>query len=263
MVKAGEGKMSNESKLKSGVDWADLEKGALYIRERRLLSMIRETDFIEAIFHAWLGKKPADNEKKMLNSVLVSFAGGWSIIPPVVFSARLAATTKAPMAQCLAAGFSSSGPAHTSAIESIMKVYIEENDIEAYVHEKIKRGEKISGFGHPVLARDPRPAELRKRATELGIAGDAIGKFDKVQEILNEEKGIFANIDGINGAVLIDLGFKDPAYGPAFFLMGRSISMTAHIIEEYRNKPFDALNIVYPGFEKIEYEYRDTLEPDE
>ena len=255
--------MREESRLRSGVDWADLGKGVLYIRERKLLSMIRDSDFIEAIFHSWLGKRPSGNEKKMLNSVMVSFAGGWSIIPPVVFSARLAATTRAPIAQCLAAGYSASGPAHTSAIESIMKLYIEEDDIESYVHEKIRRGEKIPGFGHPVLAKDPRPAELRKRATELGIAGEAMEKFDKVQEILNKEKGIFANIDGINGAILVDLGFKDPAYGPAFFLMGRSISITAHIIEEYKNKPFTALNMVYPGFEKIEYEHRDNLEPDE
>lgn len=255
--------MREETELRSGVDWADLEKGTLYIRERKLLSMIRESDFIEAIFHSWLGKKPAENEKRMLNAVMVSFAGGWSIIPPVVFSARLAATTKAPVAQCLAAGYSASGPAHTSAIEGIMKVYIEEDEIGDFVYEKIKRGEKIPGFGHPVLAKDPRPAELRKLATELGIAGNAVGKFDKVQEILSKEKGIFGNIDGINGAVLIDLGFTNPAFGPAFFLMGRSISMTAHIIEEYKNKPFSALNMVYPGFEKIRYEHRDNLEPDE
>ena len=105
--------MREECKLKSSVDWADLEKGTLYIRERKLISMIRDADFVDAIFHGWLGKKPTDNEKSMLNSVMVSFAGGWSIIPPVVFSARLAATTKAPIAQCLAAGYSASGPAHT------------------------------------------------------------------------------------------------------------------------------------------------------
>lgn len=234
----------------------------MYVRDKKLLSIIREYDFIDAIYHTWLHKKATENEKKMLNAVLVSFCGGWSIIPPVVFAARLAATTRAPMAQCLAAGFSASGPAHTSAIEGIMRTYLTVKDIETYVYEKLGKGERIPGFGHPVLPRDPRPAVLRKLVEELGLARENVGKCDKIEAILSKEKGIYANIDGINGAILTDLGFTEPAYGPAFFLLGRSLSITAHVIEEYRNAPFKALDLVYPGFEKIEYEYRDTLEQD-
>jgi citrate synthase len=249
-------------KIGSSVDWADLESGTLYVRDRKLLSLMKESDFIEAIFHTWIHKKPKEREKKMLNSVMVSFCGGWSIIPPVVFSARLAATTKAPIAQCLAAGFCASGPAHTSAIEGIMGVYLgkKESEIEDFVYESLEKGERIPGFGHPVLPRDPRPLALRELAREYRIEGEAVRKFDRIQEILTKEKGIYANIDGINGAILIDLGFIDPAFGPAFFLIGRSLSITAHIVEEYKNAPFRALEMVYPGFEKIDYKYRKSLE---
>lgn len=239
-----------------------MKSGTLYVRERKLSTLIENFDFIDSIFHTWIEKKPNDNEKKMLNSVLVSFIGGWSIIPPVVFSARLAATTKAPMAQCLAAGFSASGPAHTSAIEKIMEIYLttEIEDIEELVEEKLSKSEKIPGFGHPVLPKDPRPVVLRKLAEDNQIVGDAIRKYDKILDILTKKKQIFANIDGMAGAILVDLGFRDQSFGPAFFLMGRSLAMTAHIIEEYKNPAFSALNLVHPGFEKIEYRYRDSLE---
>lgn len=65
----------------SSVDWANLEKKELYIRDRKLSSLVESSDFVDAIFHMWLHKSPSENEKKMLHSVLVSFCGGWSIIP--------------------------------------------------------------------------------------------------------------------------------------------------------------------------------------
>lgn len=253
--------MREDEYVTSGVDWADLSSGTLYVRDKKLLSMIEDSDFIDAIFHTWLQKKPNQAEKRMLNAVLVSSCGGWGIIPPVVMSARLAATTKAPIAQCLAAGFCASGPAHTSAIEEIMKIYLGKrvDQIEDYVYGMLARNDRIPGFGHPVLPRDPRPAALRRLVDELGLAREAVLKCDIIQDTLQKEKNIYANIDGINGAILIDLGFRDPSFGPAFFLMGRSLSITAHIIEEYKNPPFHALNIIYPGYDRMEYEHGEAI----
>ncbi|MEW6748345.1 MAG: citrate/2-methylcitrate synthase [Candidatus Micrarchaeota archaeon] len=244
--------------LESAVDWVDIDKEILYIRDKNLLELVKNSDFVETIFHAWIHKKPSKNEKKMLNAVLVSFCGGWNITVPTIFSARLAATTRAPMAQCLSAGFCSGGPAHTSAIQSIMELYssVGLEELEGHVLEKLKTSGKIPGFGHPILRKDPRPPILKEIYHSLGLRGDAMKKFERIESILNKEKGIYGNIDGINGAILLDLGFKDPSFGPAFFLMSRSLAMTAHIIEEYQNKPFSALKMVYPGFEKVDYAHK-------
>lgn len=249
-------------KIDSSVDWADLEKGELYVRDRKLLNLISDCDFVEMVFHTWIHKRPSQKEKRMLNAILASFCGGWSIIPPVILSARLAATTKAPIAQCLAAGFSASGPSHTSAIEEVMRLYVKTKpgDIPDVLNRALKMGERIPGFGHPVLKKDPRPEKMRQLADKYGVVGENVEKFDYIEKELREKKGIFGNIDGINGAILVDLGFRNPAFGPAFFLMGRSVSITAHIIEEYGREPFSALNLVYPGFERINYTYRDSLE---
>jgi len=246
--------MEEKTEVKKPIDRLDVENEALYVREENLLALIRNADFVETIFHFWLHKKPSENEKKMLNAVLVSFCGGFNITVPVILSARMAATTRAPIAQCLAAGFCSGGPAHTSAIAEIMKVYhsVEVEGIEAYVEEMGKKKQRIPGFGHPIFKRDPRPPVLKQLCKDLGVAGKNIEKFERIEKMLWEKKGIYGNIDGINGAVLSDLGFDDPSYGPALFLLSRSLAMTAHVIEEYGNKPFAAIGPVLSGYRALE-----------
>jgi len=256
--------MGKREKITSAVDWVDLKKEALYLRDKNLLSLIHGADFVDAIYHLWLHKRPSQKQKRMLNAVLVSFCGGWNITVPTIMAARLAATTKAPIAQCLAAGFCAGGPAHTSAIHEIMVIYLSKDldEIDDYVRERLRNGEKVPGFGHPILKKDPRPPVLRKLCDRFGVSGEYVAKFDRIQEILNHEKGIHANIDGINGAILLDLGFKDASFGPAFFLMSRSLSMTAHVLEEYKNRPFKALDMVHPGFKKMAYQYAGALDDD-
>lgn len=243
--------------VQSSVDWADLEKGKLYVRDMPLERMVLEHDFIDALYHTWIHRKPTGKQKRMLNAVLVCFSGGWSIIPPVTFAARLAATTKAPISQCIAAAYCASGPSHTSAIEGIMSIYrdVPLEGMESFVHSRLEGGKPIPGFGHPVVSRDPRPKIMRSLCRDLEMEGESVRKFDVIESTLNREKGIYGNVDGINGAILNDLGFVEPAYGPAFFLLGRSLSITAHILEEYKNKPFEALKLVYPGFHQIDYGY--------
>lgn len=251
--------------IESGVDWVDLKGEELYIRDRNLKYLIKNMDFVETIYHFWLHRKPTQAQKRMLNAVLVSFCGGWSVTVPVILSARIAATTRAPIAQCLSAGFSAGGPSHTSAIHEIMKVYLskDQTEIEAYVMDQIGKKAKVPGFGHPILRQDPRPPVLRKLCRDLDLEGDCVNKYDKIQKILKKEKGIYGNVDGINGAIIADLGFTDPSYGPAFFLMSRSLAMTAHIIEEYKNEPFRALDFVFPGFEKMIYKHKGALLDDD
>lgn len=241
----------------TSVDWPDLKKNVLYIRDKNLDDMIRENDFIEAIFHMWLHKKPTENENKMLNAVLVSFIGGWSFLPPVISAARMAATTKAPMAQCLAAGFSASGPAHTSAIADVMGFHLNYDfgEVRELILEKLENGEKIPGFGHPVVRADPRVQTLLEKSSELGVCGEAVERFKIIEETMAEKKGVYGNVDGVNGSILVDLGFDNPEYGPALFLMARAVGMAAHIIEEMKNESFAAVQYLMPAYGSFEYEY--------
>jgi citrate synthase len=244
----------------TSIDWPDLENNILYVRDKNLDDMIREDDFIGAIFHTWLHKKPTENEKKMLNSILVSFVGGWSFLPPVIFAARIAATTKAPMAQCLAAGFSASGPAHTSAIAEVMDFHLNYKfgDVRKHILKKLERGEKIPGFGHPVVRADPRVQTLLERASELEVCGTAVERFKIMEEVMVEKKGVYGNVDGVNGSILVDLGFDNPEYGPALFLIGRAVGMAAHVIEEMKNKPFAAVQYLMPAYNALDFQYQEN-----
>ena len=248
--------MIRDKILESSIDWPDLEKGRLYVRDRELLDMVDNLDFVDTIFHTWIHKKPNRNEKRMMNAVLVSFSGGWSFLPPVVFGARIAATTRAPMAQCLAAGFCAGGPLHTSAIEGAMELYLSRGDAVAEAKRKLKRGEAVPGFGHPAVPKDPRPDVLHSLSKRLKVRGAAVRKFERVERLMLKEKGVHPNIDGINGAILVDLGFRDKAYGPAAFLIGRSLGLTAHIVEEYGMEPYSIMSIVNSNFGKVRYRYK-------
>ncbi len=242
--------------LESSVDWPDLKSGRLYVRDRDLLEMVEQLDFIDTIFHTWIHKKPKPAEKRMLNAVLVSFSGGWSFLPPVVLGARIAATTRAPVAQCLAAGFCAGGPLHTSAIEGAMEIYLSEADAVEEARKRLSRGEAVPGFGHPAVPRDPRPRVLHSMSKRLGVRGKAVRKFERLAALMAKEKGVHPNIDGINGAILVDLGFRDKAYGPAAFLIGRSLGLTAHIVEEYGREPYYVMSIINSNFGKVRYTYK-------
>ncbi len=248
--------MIRDRVLESSVDWPDLERGILYVRDKELLKMVEEFDFIDTIFHTWIHKRPSAREKRMLNAVLVSFSGGWSFLPPVVLGARIAATTRAPVAQCLAAGFSAGGPLHTSAIEGAMELYLDEQDVEERAREMLRARRPLPGFGHPAVPKDPRPEVLHALSRKLGVRGVAVRKFEKLRKMMLDEKGVHPNIDGINGAIMVDLGFRDKAYGPAAFLIGRSLGLTAHIVEEYGREPYYIMSIVNSNFGKVRYAYR-------
>jgi citrate synthase len=91
------------------------------------------------------------------------------------FAARVAAGTAADIGSAIVAAIATlKGPLHGGAAEAVQKTVDEIGDPERaidYIKEKTEAGEKVMGFGHRVYkADDPRGAELRGVARELGIA---------------------------------------------------------------------------------------------
>ena len=71
--------------------------------------------------------------------------------------------------------------------------------------------------------------------------------------MLIEKKGIYLNVDGINGAILSDLGFN-PKFGLGIFMIGRLPGLIAHSYEETMDgeefrRFCDIDDISYEGFE--------------
>lgn len=247
-----------DNEFETDVDYMDSNKEELYIRGKNLDDMIRSMDLIETIFHTLLKKKPDYNEKKILNAVLVSFHAGFDICPPTTMAARFSASTGADIAMALAAGYCSGGPYHVGAVKKSMEYYkriAEENpnDLKQYVEdsieEKLDNNLKIYGFGHPQFRKDPRPATLRGFAKELDYNTPYLEIYDIAKNKLEKEREIYPNVDGINAALLLSLGFN-PEHGTALFLFSRTIGMIAHISEEMERKPFD---VWYKTMGKIRY----------
>lgn len=254
-----------EKEFETDVDYIDSSREKLYIRGKNLDDMISSMDFVDAIFHTLLKKKPEAKEKKILNAVLVSFHAGFDICPPTTMAARFAASTGAKMPMALAAGYCSGGEYHVGAVKKSMECYlkIEENykrcpeenldcfrhHVKESIEEKLDNDIKMYGFGHPQFKKDPRPAALRKVAKEIDYNTHYLEMYDIAKDKIEEEKNIHPNVDGINAALLLSMGFM-PEHGTALFLFSRTIGMIAHITEEMERKPFD---VWYKTMGKIRY----------
>jgi citrate synthase len=84
------------------------------------------------------------------------------------FTARVIASTGADVAAALSGAVGAmSGPLHSGAparvlhmIEQVEKT----RDADAYVKQALDNGDRLMGFGHRVLAEDPRARVLRRTA---------------------------------------------------------------------------------------------------
>ncbi len=244
------------------IDGVDALGEKLYVRGKDLNALIGKLTFTEAIFHILLNRVPSDVERKVFDAVLVSFHGGFGFSTPSVLMPRLAASTGSSVAGSLGAGYSAGGRYHLGATEEAMEMYEEilkskkedlAEDTKKSLKDMIQSGKKIYGFGHPLFKRDPRPSRLRAILKELNFTGDYITIYDAVVAFMAKEKGVHPNIDGINGAILLSLGFRKD-HGTGLFLLSRTSAMLAHVVEERTKEPFYSERRLYPILRVLERE---------
>lgn len=206
-------------------------------------------DYIEALFTLCTNRNFSNSaERKIFNDVMVSLHAGWGFLAPTVMLPRVAISTRVPISQALAAGFTAAGPAHVGACEKSMEFFTAmdkqcsgEREAVAikFLEERLAKKEKIAGFGHPMFKVDSRNARLRSIISEIGLQSDFIRLYDITAKFLNDKLGIYPNIDGISAAVFLSLGMRPP-YGTGLFLCSRTCAMVAHILEQKGKPPFGA-----------------------
>ena len=214
--------------------------------------LIGNISFAEMIHLLIKGVLPTENQKQMLQAILVSFCDH-GITPPSTQSARLMASAGSPVNACLAGGILAFGKNHAGAIELAMKMlqkgveYSKNNQLssedtaqkmyEYFINRKIK----IPGFGHRYHNEDPRAPRLIELSRKYGCFGENAELALNIQEIILREKGIKMNIDGANAALLSDMGF-DWQIGCGLFIIGRLPGLLAHVQEEKNHEqPFRKL----------------------
>jgi citrate synthase len=159
------------------------------------------------------------------------------------FTARVAASTGADCAACLAAAVGSlSGPLHGGAparVLPMLDAVAETGDAERYVGELLGRGERIMGFGHRVYrAEDPRSRVLKRTARDLGSprveVAEALERaaIDALREKY-PDRPLETNVE-FWGAIVLELAQVPAAVTPALFACARTAGWSAHIVEQKR-----------------------------
>jgi len=154
------------------------------------------------------------------------------------FAARVAASTGADLYACLSAAVGAvSGPLHGGASEQVEWLVREAGSPQgalAAVSERMRRGEKLPGFGHPLYpAGDPRVAPLLElalahapRALRVHTVVALIGAMAQAHR---PKPNVDVALAALCGALGLPIGM-----GPAIFAIGRSAGWVAHVIEQQR-----------------------------
>ena len=215
-----------------------------YVRGYRLLDLVGNLSFAQAIYLILKGELPNEAESKMMEAMFVSVIDH-GIAPPSVIAARAVASGGNSLNVGVAAGVMAFGSAHGGALEDAMK-FIQEGvasgrPVEEIVSEYLSQKKPIPGFGHRYYKEfDPRTKRLMELAKLYGFYGKHCEFAEKVEEEIFRQKGkrIVLNVDGAIAAVASEMGF-DWRLGKGFFIIGRVPGLVAHVYEELTTeRPF-------------------------
>jgi len=215
-----------------------------YIRGYRLLDLVGNLSFAQAIYLILKGELPTEKESKMMEAMLVSVIDH-GIAPPSAIAARAVASGGNSLNVGVAAGVLAFGSAHGGALEDAMK-FLQDGvksgrSVEEIVKEYLENKKPIPGYGHRYYKDfDPRTKRLMDIAKELGFYGPHCKFAEDVEEEISRQKGkrLVLNVDGAIAAIASEMGF-DWRLGKGFFIIGRVPGLVAHVYEELTTeKPF-------------------------
>ncbi|HTY26293.1 MAG TPA: citrate synthase [Desulfomonilaceae bacterium] len=189
------------------------------------------------------GSKPDEETAHDLDCCLILHAD--HTFNASTFACREVCSTRAHMYAAVAAGIGAlSGSLHGGANARVMAMLLKlekEKDVEAWVKDRIDRGERIMGFGHAVYkTMDPRAKYLKRMAERLGKA-KGMEKWANLSRLLEEtavrefdKRGkteIRPNVDFFSAPVYHIMGFPRDLFTP-IFAISRVAGWCSHVIEE-------------------------------
>ena len=214
-------------------------------RQGKSLPPIR-TDLDEAAHFLYLinGEEPGPQAIKTLDLAYVLHADhGFNAS---TFSALVTTSTLSDIYSAVTTAIGSlKGPLHGGANEAVIHMLEEigsPDKVDAWVHDKLAKKEKIMGMGHAVYkVLDPRAPHLKAMAIKLTHElGETkwVEMSDRIAAIVKEEKKLNANVDFYSATVYYSLGIPTDLFTP-IFAIARMSGWTGHIIEQLKdNKIF-------------------------
>jgi citrate synthase len=186
------------------------------------------------------GKEPTAEEEKLFDTALVLHAD--HELNASTFTARAVASTMSDYYSDITGALCSlKGPLHGGANEAVM-VMLKEigsyDKVDAFIDDAVNAKKKVMGIGHRVYKNgDPRAKILKEMS--VGVAKKA-GLEDyhrmlvRIQEQMEEKKGLMPNVDFYSGLVYTALGLRPRDFTP-IFAVSRISGWTAQVLEQYAN----------------------------
>jgi len=225
---------------KTGI--SKIEPNHIVTRGYRQEDLIGRVPFASVFYLLLKSRMPDPKEAQMIDALLTSSIDHGTT-PPSTHTARLVASAGVPLPSAVAAGVLAIGDVHGGAIEDgarILQDWVQQMIKNGWQHataaqkllEHLKKEEKrMPGFGHRIHSHDPRTERLFGLASELGFHKDHVKLSLAVEQELAKKKALPINVDGAIAAIVSDMGF-DWRLGKAFFVLGRTAGMIAHVYEE-------------------------------
>lgn len=191
-------------------------------------------EIAEVLQGGWPAVTPAD--RALLRAALVLYADNG--INPSSFTARCVASAgSTPYAVVLAGLAALQGTKHGGACERAEALLEEAGDAAGarrVVEARLRRGEPIPGFGHPLYpGGDPRGALLLQLVTEQHGKARDVTLATALVHAVRDLTGQLPNVDF--GVVALCRALRLPAGAPLALLgVGRAVGWIAHGLEQYQ-----------------------------
>jgi 2-methylcitrate synthase/citrate synthase II len=212
-----------------------------------------------SFFYKLTGGVPQDWQIRMLDTIFVLYAD--HEFNASTFAARVTGSTLADIyAAVTSACATLKGPLHGGANEESMKMLDEiktPEHAEAWLKDKLAKKAKIMGFGHRVYKKgDSRVPVMREIGRDLG---KRLGReqwipiCEKLEEVMEREKQLYANVDLYAAPVFTMLDFP-PELNTAIFAASRVAGWCAHVVEQHDNNRLIRPRSLYTGPEARPYQ---------
>jgi len=203
-------------------------------------------------FYKLDGKIPEQWKTRMLDTIFNLYAD--HEFNASTFAARVTASTLAGIYAAVTSAVGTlKGPLHGGANEESMKMLedIKTPDrTEAWLKKQLAAKAKIMGFGHRVYKKgDSRVPVMREIARDLGKRTGKenwVAICEKLEEVMDREKGLCANVDLYAAPVFWMLGFE-PELNTPLFGASRVAGWCAHVTEQHDHNRLIRPRSLYVG----------------
>ncbi|MDQ0273193.1 citrate synthase [Cytobacillus purgationiresistens] len=223
------------------------------INGQDVIEPMNKLSYSANFFYMLTGKIPSLLEEMIFDLSLVLYSE--HEMPNSTFTARVIASTQSDLFGALTGAIASlKGSLHGGANEAVMYMLNEAKTVaefEEILHKKLYNKEKIMGFGHRVYMKkmDPRALMMKKALKKLcDEHGDdlLLRMCAAGEKIMEDEKGLYPNLDYYAAPVYWMLGIPIALYTPIFF-SSRTVGLCAHVIEQHEHNRLFRPRVLYTG----------------